>query len=202
MTPLPHRLWRTAAVSALAAFSVLTASGEARAQSEPSARPEVTVPLPNGAGVLYYRAGEPGGVRIRRSPARPDSAAPPAPTGLDPDLLARVLRDALADLRAPEASGVSGLSDGATRADVARLERAVERIGARLDDLAALTLLASARATGAIPRPTRSSSPWRPPRQRLGRSRSLWRPRPCARQRPSLRFRASPSRSAPWLWRK
>ena len=125
----------------LAALSVLAASGDAQAQSAQLPRPEVTVPLPNGEGVLYHRAGEPGGVRIRRRPAQPDSAPPPAPAGLDRDRLARVLREALADLRtAPEASGGPALVGGATRADIARLERAVERISDRLDDLAALSL--------------------------------------------------------------
>lgn len=63
---------------ALGALVLTTA--QAQETSTPDERPAVTVPLPSGSGVFYFRSGTPGGVRIRsrHGSARPDSTAPPA----------------------------------------------------------------------------------------------------------------------------
>lgn len=99
----------------------------AGAQGAPadSARPEVTVPLPNGSGVFYYRAGTPGGVHIRSR-----TGPPPAPES-GPEVAAGpiVLPGPPASERAP--------SDGVTRLDLLVLERdlldAIDRRLAALD---------------------------------------------------------------------
>ena len=78
--------------------------------------PVSTVPLPNGRGVFYYRAGTPGGVRIRsRNGTRRDTAlAPPAPEAEASPLAPSVTA------KAPPATAPT---DGLTRLDLLELER-------------------------------------------------------------------------------
>ncbi len=49
----------------------------ARSAIPPTPRRVTTVPLPNGEGVFYYRAGTPGGVRLRSPRSQPEPPAPP-----------------------------------------------------------------------------------------------------------------------------
>ena len=83
------------------------------------AGPVSTIPLPNGRGIFYYRAGTPGGVRIRsRNGARRDTvigplvAPPAAPVSAAPP----------ASLTVPPAP-VAAPTEGLTRLDLLELER-------------------------------------------------------------------------------
>ena len=66
---------------ALAAGAALAAP--AGAQDAPP-RETVTVPLPAGSGVFYYRSGTPGGVRIRSRSGRDSTVIAPSPTAAVP----------------------------------------------------------------------------------------------------------------------
>lgn len=114
-----------------AALGLLLAVPEAAAQAPDSSAsgPEVTVPLPNGRGIFYYRAGDgPGGIRIR-STTRP--AAPALPPEAEPDRPAVLPVGPSTSGRDPEAA------DRVTRLDLLLLERnlldAIDRRLAALD---------------------------------------------------------------------
>ncbi len=75
----------------LVALGVLTATAvQAQEPSEPE-RPAVTVPLPSGSGIFYYRSGTPGGVRIesQRGVTAPASVSPPAAAPPEPPQASR-----------------------------------------------------------------------------------------------------------------
>ena len=71
-----------------------------------------------------------------RGAAAPEASAP----AVDPDALARIVREELARARSGEAPPEASGGDG----DLARVEAALARLDARLDDLAALVLLSPA----------------------------------------------------------
>ncbi len=103
--------------------SIRAAPAEALRTVPLGARRVTTVPLPNDRGVFYYRAGTPGGVRIRSRRTRPVEAAPAVPSAAAPLPTERTRAQALAG--------------GPTRLDLALLEerllRAIDQRLAALD---------------------------------------------------------------------
>lgn len=103
--------------TAAVASDIGGAARPAGAAPAPSAGRTVTVPLPSGSGVFYYRAGTPGGVRIR-SRRRPAAVGPGAAAAV-PEGSAVTASLAQRSARAPSA--------GLTRLDLVLLEQELLR---------------------------------------------------------------------------
>lgn len=159
MFRLPASRFLSLGALILGAALCISAGAAAQSSETPSDR-EATIPLPE-QGVFYFRAGEPGGVKVHsRNGARADSAQapPPAqaehqggprispplnrpPSSKEPIDVARLIQEEIdAALRGQPGARrgpVSGslLSEPATRLDVARLEGMLRTLQNRFDNL-------------------------------------------------------------------